>query len=294
MIVFIDEFRQRQYGLQRELLDRLLGKPVAVVESAHTSVDIGQLYLSALQRANQPAHSTTIEGAAEAEKARAKQRIPILYFADPRGILIGRVIREPADLDGSGPLPISPGRGESYCAACLSYLDASGKNSDPVVVVAGFLGWPAHFEWFEQQWNPLLTELGLDHFHATEFWARRSRQYRDWNDAKWLKAKGDICKILSDNRGPPIGVAYAANVDLFQQWRATLNDYYPNDPYYFCLDRVLSTLSYSTGPKDTGITIYCDQEKEHELIGTDLVRWHEARLAYNPRLATVPLPGPRR
>jgi hypothetical protein len=54
----------------RELLDRLLGKPVAVVESTHTRVDIGQLYLSALQRANQPTHGTTIEGAAGAEKPK--------------------------------------------------------------------------------------------------------------------------------------------------------------------------------------------------------------------------------
>jgi hypothetical protein len=98
-----------------------------------------------------------------------------------------------------------------------AYLDASGQLADPVVVVAGFLGWPAQFEWFEQQWLPLLQELGLDHFHATEFWARRSRPYRDWSEAKWLKARGDICKILSDSHGPPFGVAYAAKVDLFQQ-----------------------------------------------------------------------------
>ena len=54
----------------RELLDRLLGKPVAVVESIHTRVDRGQLYLSALKKANQPAHGTTIEGAAGAEKPK--------------------------------------------------------------------------------------------------------------------------------------------------------------------------------------------------------------------------------
>ena len=54
----------------RELLDRLLGKSVAVVESAHTRVDIGKIYISALNRANQPAHGTTIEGAAEAEKPK--------------------------------------------------------------------------------------------------------------------------------------------------------------------------------------------------------------------------------
>jgi hypothetical protein len=36
----------------RELLDRLIGKPVAVVESTHTRVDIASLYLQALKQVN--------------------------------------------------------------------------------------------------------------------------------------------------------------------------------------------------------------------------------------------------
>jgi len=39
----------------RELLDRLTGKPTVVVDSTHARVDVGQLYLAALRRANQPA-----------------------------------------------------------------------------------------------------------------------------------------------------------------------------------------------------------------------------------------------
>jgi hypothetical protein len=38
----------------REVLDRLIGKPTVVVDSIHAKVDVGQLYLAALQRANQP------------------------------------------------------------------------------------------------------------------------------------------------------------------------------------------------------------------------------------------------
>ena len=36
----------------REILDRLLGKPAVFVDATHTKVDIGQLYLAALKRAN--------------------------------------------------------------------------------------------------------------------------------------------------------------------------------------------------------------------------------------------------
>jgi hypothetical protein len=45
----------------REILDRLLGKPAVVVDATHTKVDVGQLYLAALRRANgcsdQPANN---------------------------------------------------------------------------------------------------------------------------------------------------------------------------------------------------------------------------------------------
>jgi hypothetical protein len=43
----------------REILDRLIGKPVAVVESTHTRYDMGAMYLEALRKANEP---QTIEG----------------------------------------------------------------------------------------------------------------------------------------------------------------------------------------------------------------------------------------
>ena len=36
----------------KEILDRLLGKPAVFVDATHTRADIGQLYLSALKRAN--------------------------------------------------------------------------------------------------------------------------------------------------------------------------------------------------------------------------------------------------
>ena len=176
-----------------------------------------------------------------------------------------------------------------------AYLDASGQKTDPIVVVAGFLGWPANFEWFEQQWIPFLKEFELDHFHATEFWARKSRPYCNWTEPMCLKAKGDICAILSDSHGPPFGVGVAADVRLFQEWRSSLNHYYPSDPYFYCLDLILSSLVYSTGPNDSGITIYCDQEKEHELLGGDIVKWHEqpgprpVSVLYGPKRRFVPL-----
>jgi len=36
----------------REILDRTLGRAAIAIDATHTRVDIGQLYLSALRRAN--------------------------------------------------------------------------------------------------------------------------------------------------------------------------------------------------------------------------------------------------
>jgi hypothetical protein len=44
----------------REILDRLLGKPAVFVHATHTNINIGELYLRALQRANGSGNTSTI------------------------------------------------------------------------------------------------------------------------------------------------------------------------------------------------------------------------------------------
>jgi hypothetical protein len=52
----------------REILDRLIGKPVAVVESTHARVDVAALYLQALKAVNSADGSNTTNGTAESPK----------------------------------------------------------------------------------------------------------------------------------------------------------------------------------------------------------------------------------
>jgi hypothetical protein len=81
------------------------------------------------------------------------------------------------------------------------------------------------------------------------------------------------------------GVGAAVKISAFNEWRLDAGHYYSADPYYFCLDYCLRTLILGLFefPLDEGVTIYCDQEKEHELIGRDIALWHEARLRrYGP------------
>jgi hypothetical protein len=53
-LVELTQSPQEHIRLQalREIFDRLLGKPAVFVDATHTKLDIGQLYLAALKRAN--------------------------------------------------------------------------------------------------------------------------------------------------------------------------------------------------------------------------------------------------
>jgi hypothetical protein len=60
----------------REIFDRLLGKPVAVVESQHVGLDLSQLYLRALQRSS----------AAARNRATSVQDAPVLKPSGERAL----------------------------------------------------------------------------------------------------------------------------------------------------------------------------------------------------------------
>ena len=117
-----------------------------------------------------------------------------------------------------------PGGDRENIIVLRAYLDASGQKVDSVVVVSGLVGTVRWWAEFETRWQAFLDEFKLDHFHATEFWARQSRPYCNWTDAEHLKAKADICEILRDLK--TIGISVALKVSIFNQWRAGLDHYY--------------------------------------------------------------------
>jgi hypothetical protein len=67
-----------------------------------------------------------------------------------------------------------------------------------------------------------------------------------------------------------------------------LDQFYPNDPYYLCLDRVLyqPITGTSEAPNDEGIVIYIDRDQEYEKIGNAIAQWHIDRLRLVPSVGT--------
>ena len=199
----------------------------------------------------------------------------------------GRVVNSPErGIRWLGRFAHPPGRRERFTVVLSAYLDASGQGTkDPVAVVAGFVtnedGWAT----FEKAWQLFLHEFGLVRFHVAPYWARQ-RPFDKWNEAKWLAAQSAICKAIASVK--LLGVGVALSVRVFDEWRMTLDQYYPDDPYYFCLDRVLYHLisGLSETPKDEGITIYIDNDKQYEDIGLRVAKWHMDRLRRDPSVRT--------
>jgi hypothetical protein len=84
--------------------------------------------------------------------------------------------------------------------------------------------------------------------------------------------------------GGIMAVAWAVSSKAFEEWRTAQRQFYPADPYYFCLDRVLRQLIIGTHerPNDEGIAIYVDRDKGRERLAKELAEWHEDRLRQLP------------
>ena len=168
-----------------------------------------------------------------------------------------------------------------------AYVDASDENPDiPVAAVAGVLGTTERWTEFEASWIPFLSEHGLARFRTSQYWARTG-QFERWEDARFPLARKQIREILAPLR--LMAVAFAVSTKAFYEWRDAQRQFYPADPYYFCLDRVLRQLIIGVHerPMDEGITIYVDRDKGRERLAREVAEWHENRLRRLPQIGVV-------
>src|SRR5262245_56710351 len=153
---------------------------------------------------------------------------------------------------------------------------------DPCVIVAGFVTTTAAWEVFERIWKDFLNEFGISHFHSFSFWEHRN-QFQPWPQPKWEAAKAKICEIFTQFPRP-IGVGAGVALNAFEEWRHRQTTFVDPDPYYFCLDRCLNSLirGITQFPKDEGVAIFVDQDKQRESLGQQMAQWHQERLRRLP------------
>jgi hypothetical protein len=179
-----------------------------------------------------------------------------------------------------------PGKQWWATVVLAAYADGSGQPSiDPVVCIGALVGNTVFWEGFERMWIEFLARFELKRFHAAEFVARRGAFWR-WDDEKWNAALAALNAIFDAGRPSPVGCAIS--VEAFRDWRRQIDHFYPDDPYYYCLDHVLFHLIHGLreAPISEGITIYCDREEQHHLLGAQLAQWHEDKLRRSEWIST--------
>ena len=82
-------------------------------------------------------------------------------------------------------------------ARLVAAFDASGKEDQRVLVVAGFISRPEDWQSFHTEWTKRLEEDGLTYFHMVDFASSR-RQFTRWNDDEPRRKKllGDLMAII--------------------------------------------------------------------------------------------------
>lgn len=166
-----------------------------------------------------------------------------------------------------------------------SYIDGSNLNpDDSILAVAACAAnrdvWPT----WEARWNEILDEFDLAKWHHTEFLSRRKtrkdKSRAVWSEGEWLWARGQICQAIQEADPIYLGATiWRRDYDELKSKFSSL----PDDPYFFLLDRIMHRLIQALfeHPKDDGVAIYCDQDKNEKLV-RGLGDWHEAYNKANP------------
>lgn len=149
--------------------------------------------------------------------------------------------------------------------------------AERVVAVAGFVASENLWVSFEMEWAIFLNTFELPRFHAAKYLSRQ-RPYAGWSDTKYEAAGETVCTIF--RRLNPFGIGNVVDIEVFNEWRNSIEFPISSDPYFFCLDRCLRSLirGIAQYPKDEGVAIYIDQDKGRESLGVQLAEWNQERL----------------
>ena len=97
-----------------------------------------------------------------------------------------------------------------------SYCDESGINAgSPVCIVAGFFGGSNQWRAFEDRWTDILRRVGLEEFHARDFWARDQDggmvgTYRGWSQEKARSFLDELVDVGTSVKIHPVSCAVVA------------------------------------------------------------------------------------
>jgi hypothetical protein len=160
-------------------------------------------------------------------------------------------------------LPLIHDEEDLVVAHIYAYFDESGKKDDHrVVVFAGFAAPAQTVHEFQNRWNGLLREYGIE-----EFTAKKMLRYSE-PCGKMTRfdpeARGrEVTRFIREiTEGLELGILSAVDVNAFD----SLLDFHPHfggDPHYLAFYAVImQMLQHYVIPRKLNIGLICDDEEE--------------------------------
>lgn len=121
-----------------------------------------------------------------------------------------------------GEYPFDRGKHLIVAVALRAYADESGTHNDPsYCIVAGWIGNPRRWRVFQEEWNDVIHNAGIEEFHSKVFFSRKvedakTNPYHDWSDERALGFISALAGAISKRLLYPVGMA--VNVKAFMSY----------------------------------------------------------------------------
>ena len=126
--------------------------------------------------------------------------------------------------------PLTAPTGDKVFVMLTAYMDDSGTHAGaPSSIVAGYWGGVKEWSSFEWKWKKVLSEFGIEEFHAKHFWMRlppdskRVEPYTDWDDERHHAFIDKLLQAIESSNITPFafGVSTKAWEQRAEFWKRT-------------------------------------------------------------------------
>lgn len=91
-------------------------------------------------------------------------------------------------------------------AMFVGYFDDSGSHKESgVIVIGGFVATSRSWLQFDDQWNTVLEEFGIDMFRMSK-WSNRAPPFKNWPESKRRECLNNLIEIIADRDIESVGV----------------------------------------------------------------------------------------
>jgi hypothetical protein len=130
---------------------------------------------------------------------------------------------------------------ERVMANFAAYFDESGTHDSPILALACYIATVEQWAHFLREWDEILKQESLTHFHMSKFEARRG-EFAGWDNERRLRVQKRLISIIK--RRVNVGIFCAVNLAAYDEFITEWRREGFGSPYNFCVKLCLSLISF--------------------------------------------------